>query len=269
MSILSQQPRWLLLSGFLVLWSWSSFRRDSSRAKALGLGVEAQLFGGGAHWEQKRQSELAPCALQCATEAGQSIGCGSSLNFICVCHSPQFMADAVNCMTTGCSPDEKATGQDSLMASCKLVGTSASIPGPPTSTDTSITSGVPPIGNPSSTSAASSEATVTVTVTSLPLSSSDSGTLATTSSSTPLTTTTSTAPTTVTSTSTTIPTPTPTPSSTRPLTTVVETSTLNIAGPAPTGAAADGSAGNGASAMEARISAVALCALLAGTVLLL
>ena len=79
-ALVTQQPRWLLLSVFLILWSWSSgFRRDGNRAKALGLGVEARLPPFEGNWEEKRQMGLPACAQRCALQATQDIGCGTSL----------------------------------------------------------------------------------------------------------------------------------------------------------------------------------------------
>ncbi|KAI0712808.1 hypothetical protein C8T65DRAFT_646458 [Cerioporus squamosus] len=167
MSLLTQQPRWLLLSVFLILWSWSSgFKRDENRQKALGLGVEARapLYEGA--WQERRQVGLPVCAQRCAVEATEDIGCGPGLNFACSCHQPNFMADAVNCMTGSCSANDKATGQSFLMLACKQVGTSVSLPTSFPVSSTSITSGIPPVcttGSP--TSAASGTTTVSVTVT--------------------------------------------------------------------------------------------------------
>ena len=76
---LAQQPRWLLLSLFLVLWSWSTgLRRDG---RALGLGVDAAhtVLKRDWEWETKRQIGLPICAQQCALQAQEAIGCGNSL----------------------------------------------------------------------------------------------------------------------------------------------------------------------------------------------
>lgn len=76
---LAQQPRWLLLSLFLVLWSWSTgLRRDG---RALGLGVDAAhtVWKRDWEWETKRQIGLPICAQQCALQAQEAIGCGNSL----------------------------------------------------------------------------------------------------------------------------------------------------------------------------------------------
>ena len=48
----------------------------------------------------------------------------ASRNFVCSCHQPNFMADAVNCMTDACSATDEATGQSFLMLACRQVGES-------------------------------------------------------------------------------------------------------------------------------------------------
>ncbi|RPD58054.1 hypothetical protein L226DRAFT_537367 [Lentinus tigrinus ALCF2SS1-7] len=169
MSVLTQQPRWLLLSVFLILWSWSSgFKRDGNRAKVLGLGVEARSPPFEGTWQEKRQMGFPMCAQRCAVEATQDIGCGTSLNFACACHQPNFMADAVNCMTGSCSASDKAMGQSFMMLACKQVGTSVALPTSFPVTSTSITSGIPPVcttGSPTSAGSATTTTTVSVTVT--------------------------------------------------------------------------------------------------------
>ena len=83
LSFLSQQPRWVLLSLFLILWSWASgFRRDGGRAKALGLGVEARAHPFeefAADGMQRRAVGMPICAQQCAIQASNTGGCGDGL----------------------------------------------------------------------------------------------------------------------------------------------------------------------------------------------
>lgn len=87
----AQQPRWLILSVFLFLWSISSGLRRDSRARALGFGVEGRIHipaadimldmeGEGlpaAVW--KRQTGIPDCAVICASQAGDAVGCGEGL----------------------------------------------------------------------------------------------------------------------------------------------------------------------------------------------
>ncbi|KAI0762935.1 hypothetical protein C8Q74DRAFT_188950 [Fomes fomentarius] len=266
-SILTQQPRWLLLSVFLILWSWTSgLKRDGK--KAPGLGVEARV----PQFQTRQQGIFAPCVALCATQANEAIGCGDTLQLACACHSAQFMPDAVNCFTANCTAEEKTEGQAQLMVACKQVGTSVSLPTGVPSTTTSITSGVsdvpsesrtllsdnhcrigvPPISSPGSSSPGSStEATITVTVTAtlspLPSSSLSSNTASASPSGTtsnPGVTTTVTVP------------PSPT---THPETTVLQTSTLSTL---PTGGGAVDGVGNGASALSGTPAEVA-CAVFA------
>ncbi|RDX43252.1 hypothetical protein OH76DRAFT_1474943 [Lentinus brumalis] len=249
MSVFTQQPRWLLLSVFLVLWSWSSgFRRDGNRAKALGLGVEARLPPFEGTWQERRQVGLPVCAQRCAVEATQDIGCGTGLNFACACHQPNFMADAVNCMTDSCSTNDKATGQSFLMLACRQVGTSVSLPTSFPVSSTSITSGIPPVcttGSPTSAAPGTTTVSVTVTVTAgssgassaAPSSSSSSAV----SPSSPTSASVSVPVVTVTATAT-LSSTTTAPTTSRSATTVVATSTL---GGAPSGSGASGG-GNGA-----------------------
>ncbi|KAI0740505.1 hypothetical protein C8Q76DRAFT_195241 [Earliella scabrosa] len=78
MSMFTQQPRWLLLSIFLLLWSCSSaLRRDGARPKSLGIGVEARTPPFEGTW--RRRQVFSSCVESCATNAGQNIGCGSPL----------------------------------------------------------------------------------------------------------------------------------------------------------------------------------------------
>ncbi|KAH9925862.1 uncharacterized protein BXZ73DRAFT_78849 [Epithele typhae] len=167
-SLLTSQPRWLLLSIFLILWSWSSGFRRSSTPKtaqaAFGLGVDARAFPDSRLY--RRVFGLPECAEQCADQAVQAVGCGNGLNFDCACHNPDFMPDAVNCMTTACSANDKATGQATLMTECVLAGTSVSVPTSATSTSTtSISSGIPPVSGPSSSASSSTSASVSTTTT--------------------------------------------------------------------------------------------------------
>ncbi|TFK85517.1 hypothetical protein K466DRAFT_588035 [Polyporus arcularius HHB13444] len=263
MSLFTQQPRWLLLSVFLVLWSWSSgFRRDGNRAKALGLGVEARSPPFEGTWQEKRQVGLPVCAQRCALEATQDIGCGTGLNFACACHQPNFMADAVNCMTGSCSTNDKATGQSFLMLACKQVGTSVSLPTSFSVSSTSITSGIPPVcttGSPTSAASGTTTVSVTVTITAgpsgAPSSSSSSSAVSPSSSvsvSVPVVTVTATATATASSTTT-------APTTSRSATTVVATSTL---GGAPSGSGASGG-GNGAVGLLEGVPVLAVGAALA------
>ena len=48
-------------------------------------------------------------------------------DFSCVCHDPDFLPDAVNCMTTACTTEEKLTGQADLETSCQLAGEHSSL----------------------------------------------------------------------------------------------------------------------------------------------
>ncbi|OBZ65853.1 hypothetical protein A0H81_14093 [Grifola frondosa] len=53
----TRQPRWVLLSVFLVLWSWCPSLRRDGRLKAFGFGVEAQVG-------------IPLCAVECASRGG-------------------------------------------------------------------------------------------------------------------------------------------------------------------------------------------------------
>ncbi|PIL26620.1 hypothetical protein GSI_11286 [Ganoderma sinense ZZ0214-1] len=169
---LAQQPRWLLLSLFLVLWSWSiGLRRDG---RALGLGVDAVRVDSHAVWEAKRQIGLPICAQQCALQAQEAIGCGNSLNLQCACHSPQFFPGTVDCMTANCTATDKEIGQDELLTACKAYVSSISLPTSfptGTGTTTSISSGPPPISGSASTTTTShsqSSSSKTATATGAP-----------------------------------------------------------------------------------------------------
>ncbi len=87
----AQQPRWLILSVFLFIWSISSGLRRDSRARALGFGVEGRIHVPDADimldmerepmpdamW--KRQTGIPDCAVICASQAGDAVGCGEGL----------------------------------------------------------------------------------------------------------------------------------------------------------------------------------------------
>ncbi|KAI0628453.1 hypothetical protein C8Q77DRAFT_1076794 [Trametes polyzona] len=268
-TFVAQQPRWLILSAFLFLWSISSgFRRDG-RGNALGLGVEARahlpvadvvIDGQADVW--KRQVVIPNCAVICASQAASQVGCGEGLNLGCACHSPSFLPDTVNCMDKNCTSIDEQEGQRALQNACLAAGTSTTSASSTTTfsvSSTSITSGPPPICTTVSPTSASGTTTVsvtaTVTVTSAPGTSttapSDSGTssptsaassdtssdASSTSASIPVITTT----TMVTSSSTVV---LPTSgSATHPVTTVTSTSTL---GGLPTdGTGTDGTGPNG------------------------
>ena len=93
-ALFTQQPRWLLLSVFLFLWSVSSgLRRDGRATRALGLGVDARAHIPAADdlvvadapdeyppspiW--KRDAILPGCAAVCASQAADTVGCGVGL----------------------------------------------------------------------------------------------------------------------------------------------------------------------------------------------
>ena len=80
LSFLTSQPRWLLLSLFLILWSWSSgFRRYPARPSAFGLGVEARGHPFAEHEMSRRLVGLPACAERCAIDSSLTVGCGESL----------------------------------------------------------------------------------------------------------------------------------------------------------------------------------------------
>ncbi|KAH9888528.1 hypothetical protein C8Q73DRAFT_668389 [Cubamyces lactineus] len=239
-AIFAQQPRWLLLSAFLFLWSLSSsLRRDGRAPRALGIGVDARahmpaaddLVVAGAPEEYapsltwKRDAILPNCA---------AVWCGAGLNLGCACHSPSFLPDTVNCMDKNCTSIDEQVGQQALQSACLAVGTSTTSTQTSTSfsaTQTSISSGPPPICTTGSPTSGSDTTTVSVTVTITSTSPASSGTGSGSSpssspsasgsdtSSVPVVTTTSM----VTSSSTVFM---PTSSTTHPVTTVTSTSTL-------------------------------------------
>ncbi|KAI0364832.1 hypothetical protein BV20DRAFT_1104984 [Pilatotrama ljubarskyi] len=176
----AQQPRWLVLSVFLFLWSLSSgFRRDG-RTRALGLGVEARTHMPVADTMMDMQEEGIPviwkrqlvgipnCAALCASQAGDAVGCGEGLNLGCACHSPSFLPNTVTCMDNNCTSIDEQLGQQALQSACQAIGTSTTSPATTTSfsvSSTSITSGPPPICTTGSPTSASATTTVSVTVT--------------------------------------------------------------------------------------------------------
>ncbi|KAI0359484.1 hypothetical protein OH77DRAFT_1029274 [Trametes cingulata] len=238
----AQQPRWLILSVFLFLWSLSSgFRRDT-RTRALGLGVEARAHmpvadamvdvqGEGVPVVWRRQLVGIPnCAALCASQAGDAVGCGEGLNLACACHSPSFLPNTVTCMDNNCTSIDEQLGQQALQSACQAIGTSTTSSAATTTSfsvsSTSITSGPPPICTTGSPTSATTTVSVTVTVTS-----SSAG-----ATSVPVVTTTSM----VTTSSTVL---VPTGSTTHPVTTVTSTSTLP--GIIPTGSASGTGTGTG------------------------
>ncbi|KAI0333199.1 hypothetical protein GY45DRAFT_1344161 [Cubamyces sp. BRFM 1775] len=133
-AVFAQQPRWLLLSVFLFLWSLSSgLRRDGRAPRALGLGVDARAhipvaddlvvpeeYAPSTVW--KRDAILPGCAAVCASQAAGTIGCGAGLNLGCACHSPSFLPDTVNCMDKNCTSIDEQVGQQALQSACLAIG---------------------------------------------------------------------------------------------------------------------------------------------------
>ncbi|KAI0827569.1 hypothetical protein BC628DRAFT_1409554 [Trametes gibbosa] len=258
-TFLAQQPRWVILSAFLFLWSVSSgFRRDG---RALGLGVEARVQNPDAHVMVDMQAEYAPdavqkrqvgiptCAAVCASQAGAAVGCGEALNLPC--------AYTVNCMDVDCTTKDKQQGQQALQSACLMVGTSTTSASP-TSTSfsvsrTSITSGPPPICTTVSPTPSSGFTTVSVTVTAT-VTESGSGSMSAPSSTAPASSTalsdstSSSVPVTVVTTTTSITSSgtvlvPPSSSATPPTTVITSTSTI---GGIPSGTGSGGGGQNGA-----------------------
>ncbi|KAI0666964.1 hypothetical protein C8Q78DRAFT_407687 [Trametes maxima] len=259
----TQQPRWVLLSVFLFLWSLSSGLRRDGRSRTLGLGVDARahmpvadtmldMLEGSEHlgiW--KRQVAIPTCAALCAAQAGDTVGCGEGLNLGCACHSPSFLPDTVNCMESNCTSKDSQLGQQAIQSACLRIGTSTTSSPTSTSftaTSTSITSGPPSICTTVTPTSPSVTTTVSVTVTitsSTPASApSPTSTSATTSGSAsasdtsiPVVTTTAM----ITTNSTVL---LPSTSATRPVTTVTSTSTFGGVPTAPGTGNDTGAAGN-------------------------
>ncbi|KAI0644799.1 hypothetical protein C8Q79DRAFT_732537 [Trametes meyenii] len=132
----TQQPRWVLLSVFLFLWSLSSGLRRDGRSRTLGLGVDARAHMpvadtmldmlGDSESERlgiwKRQVAIPTCAALCAAQAGDAVGCGEGLNLGCACHSPSFLPDTVNCMESNCTSKDSQLGQQAIQSACLRIG---------------------------------------------------------------------------------------------------------------------------------------------------
>ncbi|OSC97057.1 hypothetical protein PYCCODRAFT_1455117 [Trametes coccinea BRFM310] len=137
-NLVVQQPRWVLLSAFLFLWSLSSGLRRDGPGRALGLGVDARAhlpvadnlvvgdeqeeYASAGIW--KRQVGLPNCAALCASQASDTVGCGQGINLACACHSPSFLPDTVNCMDKNCTSIDEQLGQQALQSACEAVGMS-------------------------------------------------------------------------------------------------------------------------------------------------
>ncbi|KAH9856847.1 hypothetical protein C2E23DRAFT_866162 [Lenzites betulinus] len=270
-SFFVQQPRWVVLSMFLFLWSVSSgFRRD---ARALGLGVDARFYVPdadvmvdmqGEMW--KRQVAIPTCAALCASQADAKVGCGPGLDLGCACHSPTFLPDTVNCMDVNCTTTDKQQGQQVLQSACLAVGTSTTSAATSTSfshSSISIASGPPPICTTVSPTPSSGTTTISVTVTAT-ITESASGSSAPASASASLSDTgTSSVPVTVVTTTTRI-TSNSLPASssaTSPVTVVTSTSTL---GGVPTAAGGAGAGGQNGAVGDFRGILGALLAALGG-----
>ncbi|KAI8968817.1 hypothetical protein BD414DRAFT_503644 [Trametes punicea] len=179
----AQQPRWLLLSVLLFLWSVSSGLRGDGRSRALGLGVDARAHMPVADnpvleevsreepftvmW--KRQGGMPTCAAMCASQASDAVECGDSLNLGCACLSPSFLPDAVGCMDQNCTTLDERLGQMVLQSACQDIATTTAASTTSSGSSMLFSSGTPtvyPTASPTSASATTSvSVTVTVTVT--------------------------------------------------------------------------------------------------------
>ncbi|KAI0733839.1 hypothetical protein C8Q72DRAFT_559130 [Fomitopsis betulina] len=105
MFAVSTQPRWLLLSLFLVFYSWAKSGRHDPRWSLFGIAVEAQLNG------------LSSCATNCANSASTTAGC-EPLDMACACVSSSFLSSAESCMSSNCDASDAQQGSQILESIC-------------------------------------------------------------------------------------------------------------------------------------------------------